>query len=55
MLITETSPRADLEMAALDLGLADTSAQCDAIGAMSDQALYAAILTAMELGNEAAP
>lgn len=55
MLITETSPRADLEMAAIEIGLGDTAAQCDAISAMSDQDLYAAILTAMELGNEAAP
>ena len=55
MLITETTPRADLELAALELGMADTEEQCAALLAMSDRELFETIQTFIDANNEAAP
>lgn len=55
MLITETTPRADLELAALELGLANTADQCAALLAMSDRELYDTIVAFIAANNEAAP
>lgn len=55
MIIAESTPRADLEFAALELGLADTAPQCEALASMTDRELFEAIQAFIETNNEAAP
>lgn len=54
MLIDENTTRADLELAAVEAGFCNTTAGCDEVAAMGDEALRSKIIVWIEAGDECA-